>query len=97
MSHASLRRRFAVLALALPLLSSAQGCVTCALWDHVDKKKTSHCVAAGLVTPVTLAVDAAIVAGGVVLLLHGTPCPSTMGDPAGVDARSGDSCTFRSK
>jgi hypothetical protein len=61
------------------------------MWDHVDKKRTSERVAAGLMTPVTLAVDAVVIAGGICLLAHASPGPSTMGDPSG-QAQSSGSC-----
>jgi hypothetical protein len=64
----SLTRRLLSL-LALPLLLSSSGCVTAAVWEECGS--TAGAVA---LTPVTVAVDAALIAGYVVLVGGASCC-----------------------
>ena len=64
--------------LLLPLLLAAPGCLTCAMWDrpHHSKGQTAALVA---LTPVTLAVDAALIAGYVYVGARGGNCSVNFG------------------
>ena len=76
-----LRRRLVIGAVLLSWLISEPGCITCSMWSSVDKK-TSHKIEAGLATPVTLALDAAIIGGCICALALAQAGPSTMMDVA---------------
>lgn len=54
----------AIAAVSLALVASAplSGCLTCAMWEKFDHSKGER-VAAVVLTPVTVAVDAALIAG----------------------------------
>jgi hypothetical protein len=62
------RRLHAIAAASLALVASSPltGCLTCAMWDKLDDSKGER-VAAVVLTPVTAAVDAALIAGYVYL------------------------------
>jgi hypothetical protein len=79
MPTGTIRRRLAIGSVLLPSLISAPGCITYGMWSSVDKK-TSHKIEAGLATPVTLALDAAIIGGCIFALAFAHPGPSAMTD-----------------
>lgn len=57
--HATKNRLLSLLLVPLALLP--QGCVTAEMWDRLDRSRGGR-VAAVALTPVTLAVDAAVIA-----------------------------------
>ena len=73
------RRLRAIAAATLALVASAPltGCLTCAMWQELDDSKGER-VAAAVLTPVTVAVDVALVAGYVYVEAYGnggcSPC-----------------------
>lgn len=73
-------RRIAAFSAGLLLLLSSPGCLTAYMWGHVDKK-TSHRIEAGLVTPVTLALDAALIGGCVYVVASADGVPVTSPAP----------------
>lgn len=57
-------RRIVLPLLLLPLVFLPAGCVTAAMWDRLDHSRGER-IAAVALTPVTVALDAALIAGEV--------------------------------
>lgn len=71
----SRRRLLTATAFAAPLLLSSSGCITVAMWEHVEKHDpTSEKVMAAIATPVTLALDVGLVVGYLWLLGQSDSC-----------------------